>query len=429
MRSVYLDNYRGFKNSFIPVKDINFLVGENSTGKTSFMNFLTSISSNKFSYDFTFDFGDPNYRQFRDLVSVHSDDQSYFRVGYEFIDKDGSPSRVIASYSDRDGLPFVNHFTMQDGRSIKHIRRWRKKIYSKSIHLEDTEYKNNKQNCCSFEDLILEHKKPSKGYKSLFNDDDIRTFYDAPMTYLISIESIKEDKGINIKISERSFWEYSYVDFAPIRTTPKRTYDEVSKEYSSEGDHTPYLIRKILTSKKNAEEFKSAIKKIGVESGLFQDVQIKEFGKGVNAPFELDVVLDKKALSLNSVGYGVSQSLPIIVEVINRRKNTVFSIQQPEVHLHPKAQAALGELIHTLSVKENKKFIIETHSDFMIDRFRMSYKNRKKNPESQILFFERKNESNKVHSILVDDKGNLDPNQPKSYREFFVREEMNLLGL
>lgn len=56
------------------------------------------------------------------------------------------------------------------------------------------------------------------------------------------------------------------------------------------------------------------------------------------------------------------------------------------VHLHPKAQAALGEVLFNLSILENKKFIIETHSDYMIDRFRISCRKSKKSIKTQVLF-------------------------------------------
>jgi hypothetical protein len=48
---------------------------------------------------------------------------------------------------------------------------------------------------------------------------------------------------------------------------------------------------------------------------------------------------------------------------------------------------------------------------------------------TQILFFSRKNGNNNVYPIFIDNNGALDPNQPDSYREFFINEQMELLGL
>jgi AAA15 family ATPase/GTPase len=35
MEKLYLDNFRGFSDQYIDIRDVNFLVGENSTGKSS----------------------------------------------------------------------------------------------------------------------------------------------------------------------------------------------------------------------------------------------------------------------------------------------------------------------------------------------------------------------------------------------------------
>src|SRR5581483_11306203 len=92
--------------------------------------------------------------------------------------------------------------------------------------------------------------------------------------------------------------------FGPIRTEPKRTYDEVVLDFSSEGRHTPYLIRRMLKSKTQAAKLKAFIEKVGKASGLFQDVKIQNFGRGPNPRFELDIVIDDQALNILNVGYG-----------------------------------------------------------------------------------------------------------------------------
>lgn len=221
-----------------------------------------------------------------------------------------------------------------------------------------------------------------------------------------------------------------FVWVAPIRTKPRRTYDELRIEFSSEGLHTPYLIRKILTSKADAARFLKSIKAVGAASGLFQSLQIKKFGDDVTAPFEVDIVLDQKALNLSTVGYGVSQSLPVLVELFWREKGSWFAVQQPEVHLHPRAQAALGDVLFELAATESKKFLIETHSDFTIDRFRLNYRKKiQAKPSSQILFFERKKKRNTVKAIKIGKKGELAGAQPSGYRKFFLKEELRLLGI
>jgi predicted ATPase len=125
----------------------------------------------------------------------------------------------------------------------------------------------------------------------------------------------------------------------------------------------------------------------------------------------------------------VSQALPVLVELLDRKHGSWFAIQQPEVHLHPRAQAALGDVFFEMATSEHKRLLVETHSDFTIDRFRINYrKSKDRKPESQILFFERRDKHNTVTALPIDDTGELPEDQPSSYRDFFVGEELRLLG-
>ena len=249
---------------------------------------------------------------------------------------------------------------------------------------------------------------------------------------MLMVENKANDKDtFTVSInSQRPMLGRNLIWIAPIRTTPKRTYDEVQLNFTPDGCHTPYVIKKTLDSRTQSEKFIKRIEKIGKSSGLFQSIATKNYGKGPTAPFELDILIDNKALNISLVGYGVSQSLPVIVELLNRPRGSWYAVQQPEVHLHPRAQASLGDLFFELAAVENKKFLVETHSDYTIDRFRINYMNNKrKKPNAQILFFERKNKKNAVTSIEIDEHGEISAKQPKKYRDFFVKEEMKLLGI
>ena len=149
------------------------------------------------------------------------------------------------------------------------------------------------------------------------------------------------------------------------------------------------------------------------------------------SPFRLDVVLAKNPLSIDNVGYGVSQILPVVVELFIRAPDSLYAIQQPEVHLHPRAQAALGDIFYYFATKEKRKFLIETHSEYMVDSYRMNYRKHRgdNNPDSQVLFFERTNVGNIVYSIGIDKSGKYSENQPKSFQNFFLKENLSLLEL
>ena len=217
---------------------------------------------------------------------------------------------------------------------------------------------------------------------------------------------------------------------APIREKPERIYDNIKPDYSPEGTHTPHLLNDLLhRGDKKSDKLKKALNSFGKESGMFREITSKRFGKSEASPFEIDITISKTPIKITNVGYGVSQVLPVIVESFIRKKQSTFCIQQPEVHLHPRAQAALGGFFHDLCRNEDKNFLIETHSDFLIDRFRIGEAKHKKHIPSQVLFFERVKGKNVVHTIKIQKNGQYSEDQPETFRSFFFKEQINILSM
>jgi predicted ATPase len=123
----------------------------------------------------------------------------------------------------------------------------------------------------------------------------------------------------------------------------------------------------------------------------------------------------------------VSQVLPLVVEFLSKGKNERFAVQQPEVHLHPRAQAALGDLLFAMADEKGHSFVIETHSDFLIDRFRYALSKGKAKIDSQVVFFSRREGGNQVKVIPIDGSGQYPTTQPKEFREFFINEDLKML--
>ena len=130
------------------------------------------------------------------------------------------------------------------------------------------------------------------------------------------------------------------------------------------------------------------------------------------------------------VGYGVSQVLPVLIELLREDHATMFLLQQPEVHLHPMAQAALGSLFCQVA-NWTRQILVETHSDYIIDRVRMDVRDKKTNlkPEDvSILYFEPDGLDVKIHSLELDEDGNI-MNAPPGYGQFFMDEMRRSIGL
>jgi predicted ATPase len=104
-------------------------------------------------------------------------------------------------------------------------------------------------------------------------------------------------------------------------------------------------------------------------------------------------------------------------------KGGLFSIQQPEVHLHPKAQSAFGEFLYKVALHDKKNiFVAETHSDYIIDRFRYQMKDSENKVSAQILFFKNDRLHNSITPIEIqnDGKYNTKSEAFEDFRSFFI---------
>jgi len=407
MESLYLDNFRGFSNQFIEIRDVNFLVGENSSGKSSVLLALNTITYPGFWFNLDFFAGDTQVHSFEDLVSVEAQDKTYFRIG--FINDNKKNISYLFEFKNKVGKPIVSSGMIEKEQNLF-------VFYCEKDHIKYELIKNEK---LSINTLINFPKAKMSKSETLPGYSDV-----IPPLFLLQICEYAINKKRNGFQGRLPVWDIASI--APIRSKPKKTYDEPGTLENPEGDHIPYIIRRILGT---TSDLSQKINSFGELSGLFKNIDIKEYEKADDAPFRMNFVLNREPINIVNIGYGISQVLPILYNVF-AKNSTIIAIQQPEVHLHPKAQAAIGNVFFDLSIgKEKKKLIVETHSDYIIDRFRQK---QRKSPEKSfvhVLFFLREKGTNKVFSINIDDKGNYDNNQPEEFREFFIKEELENLGL
>lgn len=67
------------------------------------------------------------------------------------------------------------------------------------------------------------------------------------------------------------------------------------------------------------------------------------------------------------VGVGISQVVPVVVGSL-MADNTILSVEQPELHIHPKLQVVLGDLLIQEGTSRGNCFLIETHSEHLMLR-------------------------------------------------------------
>ena len=70
-------------------------------------------------------------------------------------------------------------------------------------------------------------------------------------------------------------------------------------------------------------------------------------------------------VSIADVGFGVSQVLPVLVALIVAEPGRLVYLEQPELHLHPRAQVALAQVL-AAAAKRGVRVVAETHSSLLL---------------------------------------------------------------
>lgn len=73
----------------------------------------------------------------------------------------------------------------------------------------------------------------------------------------------------------------------------------------------------------------------------------------------------KDLVSLADVGLGVAQVLPILVALLSATRGQIVYVEQPELHLHPRAQWRMAEIIRD-AVNRGVRVVVETHSSGLL---------------------------------------------------------------
>jgi predicted ATPase len=410
MNRVFFENVRCFPNrQAADLAPLTVLVGENSSGKSTLLALVRLV------WDVAASARTPDFNEEPFLLGAYdqlswagSDSEEPVVIGAEFSSREtGEVSVVTARFEARRGQPALSELLLD--LPPYHVT---------ALFERD--------------DLITGLTVEGPSVRIEAGLVLMRSVRGLPTALQLSIRDREILRRIEKSLADiqEGLTERPYA-FAPIRTRPLRTYDPVQGLESPEGSHVPSILASTILSEPGEwKEVVDALDSFGRHSGLFRQVEVRRLGASESDPFQIRVHVGGKAVNLVDVGYGVSQILPIVVDSLRGQRGGTFLLQQPEVHLHPRAQAELGSFLGTLAKRQDKRFIVETHSDHLVDRIRMDIRDGKGGlrPEDvSLLYFERPNGKARIHRLELDERGNI-VNVPPGYRSFFLEEERRFLG-
>lgn len=432
--------FRGFRDTgLVELHPVTILLGANNTGKTSFLAPLLALKQTLNSKDFAqaikvkgelIDVG--HYREFshnhecEDVVLTlvfhsHTDDKSKrAQIGRQpgavdltfSHDSNGQEIR-LKRFQVRDliGRPILRRTLRKNGYTLEYLDSRQPRSVSKATRKAIRSAKPNHflfDTSPVFRAMVGAGEGAKEAPQADFN---VRS---EAMRYMVIVQEVAGSvRGLLDGIS--------YI--GPLRRAPRRSYElmgEMPRHVGTDGAQAPELL-----FRKRRDPLTAQVNEWVKRFGLGSSFGLNEL---TNDIFEVVLRRQKeKSINIADTGFGVSQLLPILVQIAKSSKGDTIIIEQPEIHLNPKQQTMLGELFVD-AAQDGKRIVVETHSEHLVLSVRrLVAAGKLKSSDLGIYYVSREGNESRLRKIPVNAKGHIQPDQwPSGFFDDALRESLAL---
>lgn len=427
-----VENFKCFKNeSKIDLGKITIFVGSNSSGKTSLIHSLlamkSSIQSNTKRSSLILKTEEKSLGRYDDVVYGHKVDEP---IIFKFQLK-------------TDGKIYQRYFPIRYKESTSDIPKILNKVKEVVLELKfeyDKVTEENRLTCFRIQDVDNGELINLHGHDSKNNSGKLLKFFEqedkAKLSEIFEMNILSQKDVIFFPFykifreqNEKKFFESRIIGhfldsiinelkvtlesihyLGPLRKSSGRYYDppsEVPQTVGFDGENAIQLLFK------DEEDIKKKVNKWIKKLELANSLTIQ---KSSDTGGLLSVICEDKLSKLNvnlaDLGFGTSQVLPFIVEGFSSPTGTLFISEQPEIHLHPKAQTYLADMLVNM-VNDDKQAIIETHSEHLIIRLQTLIASGKmKSSDVKIYFFKPTKNGTQLIDSMLNDLGEMTQEWP-----------------
>ncbi len=424
-----LENFKSWKDTRdIALKPITGFFGTNSSGKSSLIQALLLLKQTAESPDrgSVFHFGDSrNYVDLGDFESVvhNHDTDSTLSISLDWTDgstfevRDTSTNREVV---DSDDLGFQVDSRLDEYRSRK------------ELVVEQMSYRVG--------DAVFGMRRGSKrSYEPYSEDSDFQfqrtvgrplRIYSTIKCYGFPYEvrASYQNAGFLAELEFELEWCLRNLYYlGPLRAHPARSYGWSYSAPVDVGRAGEATIEAILAARERGQLISrgKGRRRLPLEEhvalwlrdmGLIHDFRVERVAEGSRL-FELKLRKSPNSAEvlLTDVGFGVSQVLPALVLCSYAPPGSTVILEQPEIHLHPSAQAALADAFVEAWKRRKVQVIVESHSEHLLRRLQRRIAEEEISDEDVGLFFcSPGDEASKLEELEVDPFGNI-VNWPKDF--------------
>ena len=431
LKQLRIQNFKGWVDTGdMELAPITVFFGSNSSGKSSIGQFLVMLKQSVQQQDrktvfllsgeqVSVDLGTPE-----DIFYSHNTDQS---IRFDYMWDMGAKNSLSTSdgRSMYDSLHFYGNVGVQNPKApYLTVKDFLYQLYngdSMLLSVGMEQGKTEKQNEGKYE-LRNEGIELKRNRVRTWKLSDPIKFYGFPDTAMAYYQDSDFLQDLSLQ-QEILFSHFFYL--GPLRSKSRRIYGWTGANPESVGDDGSLAIQSILSArhlgrklqfkpKARNMDFEEVIGKALKDMELVEDYRIVQIGNRQDYEVKVKIKGIGNFVSLPDVGFGVSQVLPVVVQLFYAPDDSIIFIEQPEIHLHPRAQSLLADIIvDAIKMRENAKkkrlqLIIETHSEYLLRRLQMRMSDETLSPDDLRAYFvvNRDNQS-ELNKLEVDLYGNI----------------------
>ncbi len=405
LTTLRLKNFKAWRDTReIALKPVTTLLGTNSSGKSSLIQSLLLLKQTVQSPDRTIHLnlgGDEvnDYFNFGDFDSVvtHGTISPRF-FGLEFSFKRKADERIRqgqfhCTYAQiTGGGVAVRNLRISNGKFQFRLGRSERGAYALSV-----EANGETQSFGKVRDFAPERSiaLPATAIAALG--------VDGFMAEDLSLAIRRELEGI--------------IYLGPLRRKPERDYvwnKSKPGEIGSDGHKViDVLLASALLRGNGHGDLIEGVSNWLVRMKVADKLEVRQVGR--SSRYEVVVHRDGVAANLRDVGIGISQVLPVLTVAHFAPPGSTVLLEEPEIHLHPLAQAVLAELFVELSQQRGVQFIVETHSEHLFRRMQTLIAQGKAKLDDCAMYFVAREEADAVLQELNVDEFGVVKNWPVNF--------------
>lgn len=443
LTQVRLENYKCFKSEKkFEFGKLTILTGANSSGKTSV---ITSIVSSLQSNDFPFDYSlNGDYINLGDFIEISNNKNINNNIKIGFTLKASKEPDLEDSLMKIDSIWEINNASKQPKLNsllvnqdqfdieIKYLKtknKYRIKILVRETKTEDKKFNE----IVSYLNTLMKEQETHKiirkntpGIKVLEKKEDVliveaKSIDELKTWLLLEDDTFYFNIALRRTISAFDTFNKNFNYISSFRSYPQRTFLETklkTDKVSKFGDG--YLDQILIWQTKKSPKYSELLKKL---NGLKLLKGLRTYRiRGGRYDVRVKTKLREKYSSLSDVGFGVSQFLPIIVGDLQLGKSSTLIVLQPEIHLHPSLQSKFGDYLIEQIRTQKKKYIIETHSEYLINKIRLGIvKGNIKKEDVCLYYLENEKSDCDAHKIELTETGEI-KNAPNSFFSTYMMD-------